>query len=324
MSKTPTSKSPATKKPSSSRTNVNKATARKAPARSAGGRPAGLFTWVAVGLVVIVVAALVVIKVANGSPSSSTNSAWQAADPTVVAQVTGVPASTLDAVGVSSPVVKVYPPLFLKGQPVMTAKSASGATLPRVVYIGAEFCPYCAAQRWSLIIALSRFGTIAKLGNTTSSSVDVDPNTPTFTFHRMTYTSKYIVFKGYELYTRVPDPANNYYFPLEKLSSADFKMYAKYDSGKFVPGIHGQGFPFINFANQSLVAGPMYTSAGWNGVSRNQIAAGLSSPASPITDGILTAANEQTAAICSLTHNQPSAVCTSKGVTAAKKLLKIK
>ena len=38
---------------------------KKTPAR--GGRPAGLFTWIAVGLVVIVVVALVIVKVASGS-----------------------------------------------------------------------------------------------------------------------------------------------------------------------------------------------------------------------------------------------------------------
>ena len=41
------------------------------PVKARGGRPAGLFTWVAVGLVVIVVAALVIIKVASGGTAKS-------------------------------------------------------------------------------------------------------------------------------------------------------------------------------------------------------------------------------------------------------------
>lgn len=324
MSKTPASKKPVTKKPGANRPSANRPTSKNPSAKSSSGRPAGLFTWIAVGLVVVVVAGLVIIKVATGTTPSSTSLAWQPADPAVVAQLTQIPATTFDKVGVTSPVVQVFKPFTLTGQPVMTAKSASGATLPRVMYVGAEFCPYCAAQRWSTIIALSRFGTFSKLGNTTSSSIDADPNTPTFTFRKSVYTSKYLVFKGYELYTRVPDAANHYYFPLQKISKADNKIWAKYDSAKFVPGLTGQGFPFITFANQFLVAGPMYTSAGWNGISRNQIAAGLSNPSSPITDGIITAANEQTALLCVLTHNQPGPVCASKGVLAAKKLLKIK
>src|SRR5215471_17073708 len=40
----------------------------------------------------------------------------------------------------------------------------SGAPLtsggkPEMLYIGAEYCPYCAAMRWSMAVALSRFGT---------------------------------------------------------------------------------------------------------------------------------------------------------------------
>jgi len=33
-----------------------------------------------------------------------------------------------------------------------------------VVYIGAEYCPYCAVERWPLIVALNRFGTLTNLG----------------------------------------------------------------------------------------------------------------------------------------------------------------
>jgi Domain of unknown function (DUF929) len=41
------------------------------------------------------------------------------------------------------------------------ALTASGK--PEVLYTGAGFCPYCAAVRWPLIVALSRFGTFSGL-----------------------------------------------------------------------------------------------------------------------------------------------------------------
>ncbi len=41
-------------------------------------------------------------------------------------------------------------------------------------------------ERWPLVTALSRFGTFTNLGATHSSSVDVFPNTPTFSFHGAT------------------------------------------------------------------------------------------------------------------------------------------
>src|SRR5205823_15010475 len=41
---------------------------------------------------------------------------------------------------------------------------------PEVLYIGAEYCPFCAAERWSLVYALARFGTFKGLLLSTSSS----------------------------------------------------------------------------------------------------------------------------------------------------------
>ena len=36
--------------------------------------------------------------------------------------------------------------------------------------MGAEYCPYCAAQRWAMIVALSRFGTFSGLTTVHSAS----------------------------------------------------------------------------------------------------------------------------------------------------------
>ncbi len=51
---------------------------------------------------------------------------------------------------------------------------------PEVLYIGA-YCPFCAAERWAAIVALSRFGTFSVLRTVHSSSTDVDASTPAFT-----------------------------------------------------------------------------------------------------------------------------------------------
>ena len=85
----------------------------------------------------------------------------------VVAAITSIPASELDAIG--------------KGSANNVIKPVSGTPLtgpnghPEVFYLGAEYCPYCAAERWPMIIALSRFGTFSGLKTTTSSSSDVYP-----------------------------------------------------------------------------------------------------------------------------------------------------
>jgi hypothetical protein len=296
----------------------------KGPAK--GGRPAGLFTWLAVGLVLIIVVALVIIKVTGGSPSTSNDSGFTATSPTIVKQLTDIPASVFNTVGVDSPVAQVTPPVVTKKQPLLMATSASGATLPEVLYVGAEYCPFCAAQRWTTIIALSRFGTFSGLGDMTSSSIDEFPNTPTFTFIKATYKSQYLVFKSVEEFTNVSDPKNDFYFPLQKPTTAEEANFKKYDTSKWIPGETSEedgSIPYISYANQFLVSGASYTPATLANLSRGQIAAGLAAPSSPVTQAIITSANFQTAAICSLTKNRPGTVCSSSGVMAAKKAMGI-
>src|SRR5438874_585634 len=55
---------------------------------------------------------------------------------------------------------------------------------PEVLYIGDEYCPYCAAERWAMAVALSKFGTFTGLRGIRSSSSDAFPSTPTLTFYK--------------------------------------------------------------------------------------------------------------------------------------------
>ena len=52
---------------------------------------------------------------------------------------------------------------------------------PSFVYIGAQGCPFCALMRWSIAIALSRFGNFSKLFYDRSATNDY--NVPTFMFN---------------------------------------------------------------------------------------------------------------------------------------------
>ena len=298
----------------------------KTPAR--GGRPTGLFTWLAVGLVVVIVVALVVIKIASSSPSADGSSKnFQPTDPTTFAELTTVPASVFNTVGVTSPVAEVTPPQYIAHQPALTTTDEDGKTVPEVLFIGAEYCPYCAAQRWTTIIALSRFGTWGGLGNMSSYSQDVYPNTPSFTFIHATYKSKYLVFKSVEEYTNYVDPATNYYAPLQSPTAAEAAIFKKYDSPKYIHGLTAalaESIPFISYANKYFVVGASYSPATLSGSTRSEIAAGLSNATSPITEAIIASANYQTAVVCSLTNGQPTNVCTSPGVLTAAKAMDMK
>ena len=302
--------------------------ASKSPSASSkpavGGRPPGLFTWVAVGVVLVIVLALVIVKVTKNSPTSSNSGAFQATSAAMVSELTTIPASVFNTVGVTSSVFQVTPPLQIKNQPALT-DAAAGKALPEVLYVGAEYCPFCAAQRWSTIIALSRFGTWKGLGDTTSSSVDQYASTPTFTFLKASYTSTYLVFKGIERYSNVTDPNNAFYYPLMSISKAENANLSKYDVSKYFgfPATDDGSIPYISMGNKFFVAGASYTPALFEGETRDAVASNLSSPSSPITAAIIASANYQTAALCNLTKGQPGSVCTSPGVIAAKTALKI-
>jgi hypothetical protein len=315
------------KKPPPRKTPARPAPAKRPPVKS-GGRPAGLFTWIAVALVVVVVATLVVIKVSSNS-SAGGNSGFQAVDPAVLSELTTVPASVFNTVGVTSSVAAVSPPIKLKGQPALTGKSSTGATVPLVFYLGGNYCPFCAAERWATIIALSRFGTWSGLGNMVSSTHpgEIYPGTATFTFQKARLRSPYLAFSEVEEYTNQWSNSLGFYTNLQKPNKAQLANFKKYDTSTYIPGItssQNYSIPYYSIGNRFLISGASYTPSLLANQTRDQIATGLKDPTSPVTDAIITTANYLTAALCTVTKNKPGGVCTSPGVMAAKKALGIK
>ena len=132
-----------------------KIAAQRAAERRTEQRRRMFITGGSVLAVIVIVVAFIVVKSMN-SPTTTPSSAARTPLPaSVTKNVTGVPASALANVGKGSvltynpvPITKVTgPPLTSNGKPEM-------------LYIGAEYCPYCAAMRWSMAVALSRFGTL--------------------------------------------------------------------------------------------------------------------------------------------------------------------
>ena len=76
-------------------------------------------------------------------------------------------------------------------------------------------------------------------------------------------------------------------------------------------------------ANRYVLNGASFTPGVLAGLSQSQIAGDLATPASPLTQAVVTAANEITATICSVDGDRPDAVCESRGVLAADQALKI-
>lgn len=268
--------------------------------------------WVWVGVVVVVIAAIVGIFIYAANQSSSTaTKERQPADPAVVNAVTHVSPSVLQTVGAGS---VQNPPTQIKNQPPLNGPSGK----PEFFYFGAEYCPYCAAQRWPVVVALSRFGTFSHLSETTSSATDVYPSTPTFSFYGSSYTSSYIDFVSVENTTNQPD-GNGGYTTLQTPTAEQLQLVSKYDAPPYVS--QSGGIPFIDIGNQYLVHGPSYLPDPLTGHTWQEIANSLSDPNSSIAKGILGSANYLTAAICATTNQQPASVCQSSPIPAIEQTL---
>ena len=266
--------------------------AQQAAARRADMRRRILLASGAVVVVVAIVLAIVLSKVLGGSTTPSGPAAEQL-PASVQAKIMTVPVSTLTSVGVGSTQAGSF-------------KLGSGPTLtsggkPEMLYIGAEWCPFCAAERWAMAVALSRFGTFSPLRGIHSSSSDVDPNTATLTFYRSTYTSKYLVFTPVES----QDVNRN---PLQPVTPAQQALWKKFDPP-------GNSFPFINIGNK-FIATATYSPQALAGLTWSQIATDLHDPSSAAAKGAVGSANVFTAAICKVTGNKPASVCTTAPVSS--------
>jgi Domain of unknown function (DUF929) len=247
---------------------------------------------------VAAVALVVVLIIVSGSKSPKPKAALfnpQPVPAAVLSAVTNPSAATVSAVGSGgnhNPWTKISGPLLTSGGK------------PELVYVGAEYCPYCAAERWPMVNALSRFGTISGLRLMKSSSTDSPGPTDTFTTRDLKFSSPYLTFAHVET-TNNLGPNH----PLQTPTAVENTLVAKYDTGG--------GIPFIDWANRATT-GVGYdvgllrtvdTNANSAPLSWQQIASDLTRPTSPQARGIIGDANWITAGICKVTNNKPGSTC---------------
>jgi hypothetical protein len=267
------------------RTTTRTSAARKIEAQRAAARARRNRLWLAGGSVTLVIALVVAIIAVKALRQPSAHSSAAVTLSSVEQQVTSVPAGRLNSVGTGQ-ATALQP--TQGNQPLLT----SGGK-PEVLYIGGEFCPFCAAERWALTVALSRFGTFSNLHFIHSAPDDGD--IATLTFYRSHYTSKYVSFDPVEWYTE------NDRVTLQPPTSAQLALFRKYDGPPYVSASNSDGFPFVDIGNKYLALGAQYEPTVISGLTWNQIGADLSNPASPVAQGILGAANTITKALDKLT-----------------------
>jgi hypothetical protein len=285
-----------------------KIAAQRAEAQRAERRSRLLIGGGAIIAVIAIAAGLIIWKAtsSNKSATSSTAAPTGSALTSVISNLTSVPTSATDAVGTGGGQVTGFPQTI----PNTTVLTSDGK--PQILYVGAEYCPYCAAERWAMIVALSRFGTFSGLSTTHSSSTDTYPNTPTWTFHGSTYTSQYLTFTPKEMFTNIPDASTGGYTTLDTLTSQENSLFAKYDAPPYVQSTqYDESYPFVDFANQYVIVGASYNPALLSGQGWAKITDDVTDSSSDIGKAIGGTANYMTAAICKLTSNQPATACTS-------------
>jgi hypothetical protein len=257
-----------------------------------------------------VVLVIVLVGVNKGPGTQINTGTRTAAQGSLVAQVTGVPESVFVKVGLPSEIVSY--PKKVTGHPALTSNG-----LPEMLYMGAEYCPFCAAERWAMVMALSKFGTFTGLNLTNSSVSDFAPDTATFSFYGSKYTSNYLVFQPYELATNEQAATGatcnvNGYACLETPPAADDTLLTT---------LGGGSFPFMDFGNKTVQSGAGFENQPLvlQGLTAAEIAPYLSQPTSAIAQAEDGSANYLTGSICAMTGNQPASVCSAPYVKAAQK-----
>lgn len=253
----------------------------------------------AVAAVAVIGAVAVVVGIRSGGTSTAGGDSTPALGQ-LVAQVTGVPAGASAAAGGGH------------GQVTMTLAEVRGQALtahgrPEVLYVATEYCPYCAAQSWALLVALSRFGTFTGLTAIRSGNYQPFPDLATWTFYGSAYSSRYLTFVPVETKSNVltahtanPNRGSSY-TRLQKLTAAEQAVFSRYDQSASVP--------FLDFGNRSVIVGASFSPLVLKQLTWSQIAAALRDPASLAGQAILGTANYITAAICQLTGDQPARAC---------------
>jgi hypothetical protein len=276
----------------------------------------------AVLAVVIVVVALVLVKLnsGGGTAPSASNGPTGTALTAVTKQVTDIPASVTDKVADGG----VSKSLFVSATTTSAISSAanqlgsyfatvSGTPLtangkPELLYLGGEYCPYCAAERWSMVNALSRFGTFTGLATTHSSTSDVYPGTPTYTFAKTKFTSNYLNFTSVEEFGNErqgnSSNQNTPYVTLQTPTTAQTALAAAYNPTGAIPFLDF-GNKYVEVGNLSPLSPSMLAGKTWA-----QVAAAMNDPSSALGKALVGNANYITAGICKLTNNQPASACT--------------
>jgi hypothetical protein len=228
------------------------------------------------------------IKLTSGAAAATRESP---APQGIVSQVTTVPQTVLARVRSGGTVTSLQ--TVRAPSPVLDVGGK-----PAIVFVSEESCPFCAAERWPLAVALSHFGTWSHLGLTRSSVTDVFPGTATLSFRTASYRSSDLTLRTTEL-------TDNRGRPLQPLTALDSKLIHGYDVPPYVNSADQSGaVPFLDIGDRYILAGAQYDPQVLAGLSQAQIASQLRNPDSPVAKAVDGSAKVIIAAIDTVLHHQ--------------------
>jgi Domain of unknown function (DUF929) len=172
---------------------------------------------------------------------------------------------------------------------------------PEVLFIGAEFCPICATERWPLTVALSQFGKFTNLHQTRSAVHD--GNIATVTYYGSSYTSQYLTFTPVETTTNVPK--GGYY---QLLQTPTAQQQALWSNTSQALGI-SEGFPFVYMGGKYVLTTAQFNPSTLEGKSFDEISGDVGNNDTSIGANIDASAAALTKYFCTMTGGKPGSVC---------------
>ena len=252
---------------------------------------------------VLVVAA--VVMVATLAPASPKPVGGRGPSSNLTAYIqkgVSVSDTTLETIGLPS---NVLAPNSVSGAASLTQDGK-----PVVVFVGGEFCPFCAMERWALVVALSRFGTFSDLGQTiSSSSTDVFPGLQSWSFKDSTFAGSSLAFAPAEVYSSTPNSTGTGYEPLQSLTPLQAQAFDAYKD---------RGYPFVDIGGTYVALGAGADPRVLQSLTLDQIASQLDDPSSPVAESVDGTANYLIAAMCSVSSNSAAPICSSPIIAQAQ------
>ena len=169
-----------------------------------------------------------------------------------------------------------------------------------VFFMGAGFCPFCAAERWAIVNALSNFGRWEGLVDDKSAGQDEKYlNVPTVSFARATYTSDLVEFVGRET-------ADRNFEPLQELGEKDYEILDTFNPDQIIP--------FLLIDGQFMQVGAGYSPQLLEGMDNAKVKKELADPNSVVGKAMQAEIDNITALICKSVGGKGGAACGSENV----------